>query len=61
MTSVVFKWGDGTTIVYEYPTKVRGLRHKGLRPNSLEVVDSVHDIKVVEWINQCHWALASYK
>ena len=61
MTSVIFKWEDGTTKVYKYPTKVRGLIHNGLRPSSLEVVDSVHDIKVVEWINECHWALASYK
>lgn len=58
MTSIVFKWKDGTTKMYEYPTKVRGLRHNGLRPDSLEVIDSVHDVKVVEWINECTFALA---
>ena len=58
MTSVIFKWKDGTTKTYEYPTKVRGLKHNGLRPNELEVIGLVHDIKVVEWINECHFSLA---
>lgn len=61
MTQVIFKWEDGTTMVVTYPELVRGLVHKGLRPAELEVVNSICDVKIVEWINECHYALASYK
>lgn len=61
MTQVIFKWEDGTTRVVTYPELVRGLVHEGLRPAELEVVDSVCDVRVVEWINECYFALARCK
>ena len=58
-TKIEFKWKDGHTQVVEYPSMVRGLRHKGKRPTKLSVCVTVHDVKVVEWINECHFALES--
>lgn len=59
IVAVEFLWEDGYIEVVEYPAMVRGLRHKGKRPAKLSVCVTVHDIKVVEWINECHCALES--
>ena len=59
MITIEFKWEDGHTQVFEYPTMVRGLRHNGKRPTSLTVNADVYDVRIVEWINECHFALES--
>lgn len=56
-TKIEFKWKDGHTQVVTYPEMLRGLRHKGERPITLKVYNTVHNVKVVEWINECHFAL----
>ena len=61
MITVTYRWDDGHTRVFEYPTKVRGLRHNGLRPTSMDVSSYIGDIKVVEWLNECEYALAYLK
>lgn len=59
IAAIEFEWEDGHVQVVEYPTAVRGLRHKGKRPVRLCVCVTVHDVKVVEWVNECHFALES--
>ena len=59
IAAVEFVWDDDHIQVVEYPEVVRGLRHKGKRPTKLSVCVTVHDIKVVEWVNECHFALES--
>lgn len=61
MVTVTYKWDDGYTKTFEYPTKVRGLRYNGLRPTSMDVSSYVGDVKVVEWLNECEYALAYLK
>ena len=56
-TKVEFKWKDGHTQVVTYHEILRGLRYKGERPITLEVYNAVHNVKVVEWINECYFAL----
>ena len=56
MVTVTYKWDDGYTKTFEYPTKVRGLR-----PTSMDVSSYVGDVKVVEWLNECEYALAYLK
>ena len=46
------------------PKGVKKLRHNGKRPTKLSVYVTVHDVKVhdvkvVEWVNECHCALES--
>lgn len=59
IAAVEFIWDDGYVQVVEYPSMVRGLLHKGKRPIKLSVYVKVHDVKVVEWVNECHCALES--
>ena len=64
IAAVEFIWDDGYVQVVEYPSMVRGLLHKGKRPIKLSVYVTVHDVKVhdvkvVEWVNECHCALES--
>ena len=59
MTQVVFKFEGGSTAIATYPENVVGIRYKGKRPISLEVVGDEHSADVVDWINICYFALES--
>lgn len=59
MIQVVFKFEDGSVAIAEYPETVVGIRYKGKRPVSLEVVGEDHSAEVVDWINTCYFALES--
>ena len=59
MTQVIFKFEGGSTAIATYPNKVVGIRYKGKRPVSLEVVGDAHSAEVVDWINACYFALES--
>lgn len=46
-----FSWEDGTTKVYPRLAKIRGLRHNGERPTTVEWVGhSAGDLHTLEWI-----------
>lgn len=59
MIQVVFKFEGGSVAIAEYPETVVGIRYKGKRPVSLEVVGEDHSAEVVDWINTCYFALES--
>ena len=59
MTQVIFKFEGGSVAIAEYPETVVGIRYKGKRPVSLEVVGEDHSAEVVDWINTCYFALES--
>ena len=59
MIQVEFKFEGGSTAIATYPDKVIGIRYKGKRPVSLEIVGDYHSAEVVDWINTCYFALES--
>ena len=59
MTQVIFKFEGGSTAIATYPDKVVGIRYKGKRPVSLDIVGDEHSAEVVDWINTCCFALKS--
>lgn len=59
MIQVKFKFEGGSTAIATYPDKVIGIRYKGKRPVSLEVIGDEHNAEVVDWINICYFALES--
>ena len=59
MIQVKFKWGDGPTQVIKYPTMIKKLKHNGKRPTNLTVDANMYNVRIVEWINECHFTLES--